>query len=87
MGLRVEDIQAFALEYHHAQTDKLGYPYSAHLEDVLRRVSDRGSLIVCIAWLSSPLGLYHLAAVSLITFLAREGACRGLGAGGYDCTG
>jgi len=40
-----------------------------------------------IAQLSSPLGLYHLATISLITSRVREGACRGLGAGGRNCTG
>jgi hypothetical protein len=42
---------------------------------------------VVVRRLSSPHGLYHLATVSLITFRAREDACRGHGAGGYDCTG
>jgi hypothetical protein len=39
------------------------------------------------AFLSSPHGLYHLTTVSLITFRVLEDACRGHGAGGYDCTG
>ena len=30
--------------------------------------------------MSSPLGLYHLAAISLVTSRARVGACRGRGA-------
>ena len=40
-----------------------------------------------ICEVSSPLGLYHFAAISLITSRVREDACGGNGADGYYCTG
>jgi (p)ppGpp synthase/HD superfamily hydrolase len=47
----VEAARTFARKYHEGQTDKLKIPYIYHLEDVVRCVSNLGSLIVCIAWL------------------------------------
>ena len=44
-------------------------------------------LEVLLAAMSSPLRLYHQNFVSLISFQALAGACRGHGADGCDCTG
>ena len=57
----------------------------AHTEGA--RTKKRAEAEQRLGGMSSPLGLYHLAAISLITSRARVGAYRGRGADGYGCTG
>ena len=47
----IEAARAFAENRHSGQTDKLGHPYIAHLDDVASRVRTLGSVVVCIGWL------------------------------------